>query len=127
MKIMASNFNQLNDANVTAMASWYRKLALAKDSGLSLRALANEVTQKIALGSIPAYDGARLIWCIWERLGKPSQLSPFVGWASEYNDYKFMLKYLEPKEVKTAKVIINNRSECLNDIISYSKQYSNQY
>jgi hypothetical protein len=123
---MASNFNQLKDANVTVMASWYRKLALAKESGLSLRALAKEVSEKIALGNIPAYEGARLIWCIWERLGKPSQLSPFVGWASEYNDYKFLLKYLEPNELSTAKVLINNRSECLNDIVTYSKQYSNQ-
>ncbi|MBN9326958.1 MAG: hypothetical protein BGO38_14355 [Cellulomonas sp. 73-145] len=43
--------------------------------------------RQIVNGTIEPYEGARLIWWQgWEALGRPDELTPFVGLASEWED-----------------------------------------
>ncbi len=42
---------------------------------------------EIVDGTLAPYEGARLIWWhCWEELGRPDELTPFVGLASECED-----------------------------------------
>lgn len=49
--------------------------------------LAYEWAQAIVAGELTPIDGARRIWWqAWEHLGRPNDLTPFVAFASEWED-----------------------------------------
>ena len=50
-------------------------------------AFAHRIADDITRGTITPYDGAKQIWAkIYTRLPELSVLTPFVGYASEYED-----------------------------------------
>jgi len=106
---------------------WYRELALVKESKAGLRKLAMDINLAISNGTTHAIEGAKVLRCVWDRLDKPEYLSPFVGLASEYDDYSFYLKYRENEDKKRLYSILKNQQECLSDIINYSKSLQSKF
>ena len=106
---------------------WYRQLTLIKESKIGLKQLALDINIAIANGTTHAIEGAKVLWCVWDRLDKPEYLSPFVGLASEYEDYSFYLKYRENEDRKKLYLLLKNQQECLNDIINYSKSLQSKF
>ncbi len=48
---------------------------------------ARGIAERIVSGEIPAYEGARRIWSLWNDDDYPDELLPFVGEASQIDDY----------------------------------------
>ena len=47
--------------------------------------VARNIARKITSGGLPPYEGARTIWMeVWNKFGRPDELTPFVGLASLY-------------------------------------------
>ena len=60
-----------------------RRPLLPKDKA-GLR-VARNIARKITSGELPPYEGARMIWTeVWNKCGRPDELTPFVGLASLY-------------------------------------------
>src|SRR6267142_1228373 len=48
---------------------------------------ARGIAERIISGEVPPYDGARQIWSLWDDADYPDELVPFVGEASQIDDY----------------------------------------
>ena len=48
---------------------------------------ARGIAERIISGEVPPYDGARQIWSLWDDEDYPDELLPFVGEASQIDDY----------------------------------------
>ena len=107
--------------NKLELVKWYRKLVAVKTCRAGLRRLAKNIADAITNKKITPIDGANIMWCIWDRLNKPTYLAPYVGLASEYKDYEFLQKHVERDELHK---IITNKVACLADVINYSTKIS---
>ena len=57
-----------------------------EDHDLPTRVLTRSWAGAIVAGTLPPYEGARLLWRAWSELLRPDDLTVFVGLASEWED-----------------------------------------
>lgn len=74
----------LGDLFQRALSEMDRLPISERQAGLRI---AKSIAVKVLAGQIDPYEGAREIWQgVWEQAGRPAELTPFVGLASEYED-----------------------------------------